>query len=179
MKKIFALLWFLCLSYCVHPAFCGQSNQSDFPWIVFFPAIFENAEDCNGTWGGDAVVDECGVCGGDGTPCPVASPNLISPTDGSGFSTCGGSTSVKVSFKWEPVVNAISYNYVIWSDYPHDTYADKTHLTQKILNLDLILESGNSSAKWYWKVQAVNGTVKSEFSDVYLVKIGFSKIPCL
>ena len=26
-------------------------------------------QDCAGTWGGDAVVDECGVCGGDNTSC--------------------------------------------------------------------------------------------------------------
>jgi hypothetical protein len=26
-------------------------------------------QDCAGDWGGDAVIDECGVCGGDGSGC--------------------------------------------------------------------------------------------------------------
>jgi hypothetical protein len=26
-------------------------------------------QDCAGTWGGDAVIDECDVCGGDNTSC--------------------------------------------------------------------------------------------------------------
>lgn len=41
-------------------------------WPIFLPAIIGNNgehPDCNGEPGGTAVIDECGVCGGDGTTC--------------------------------------------------------------------------------------------------------------
>ena len=44
------------LSKCV----CDEDSSNDNSTCV---------QDCSGTWGGDAVEDECGVCGGDNTSC--------------------------------------------------------------------------------------------------------------
>ncbi len=49
------------------------------PKNVIFPVntfLLSKAKDCNGEKGGDAVIDECGVCGGNGDTCSVGScPN--------------------------------------------------------------------------------------------------------
>jgi|GEM_PF-5426061 len=81
-----------------------QRRSNTFPWPLFLPALMTKSgphpqpdcngtlggtaridhcgvcvegttgrtaciQDCRGVWGGDAVLDRCGVCGGDGTSC--------------------------------------------------------------------------------------------------------------
>ena len=39
--------------------------------ILIAMVIVLQISDCNGECGGDAVVDECGICEGDGSLCTV------------------------------------------------------------------------------------------------------------
>ncbi len=51
----------------------GVAIKNDFPWAMFLPAITHkkggDAVDCHGDTGGTAVLDSCGVCGGDDSTC--------------------------------------------------------------------------------------------------------------
>ena len=48
--------------------------------------------DCNGECGGDAVVDECGICEGDGSLCTVGLSLSIDETSGNAcsYGQCNG-----------------------------------------------------------------------------------------
>ena len=62
--------------------------------IINFPEIIE---DCNGDWGGAAILDECGVCGGNGLPPDCCNCGELSSGGNCSIfdecSVCGGDNS--------------------------------------------------------------------------------------
>ena len=60
-----------CSNCCGMPFPDDCSEACYFDYCGVCDDIPENdcVQDCAGEWGGDAVVDECGVCGGDGSSC--------------------------------------------------------------------------------------------------------------
>ncbi|HIF28897.1 MAG TPA: hypothetical protein EYQ40_10325, partial [Candidatus Marinimicrobia bacterium] len=51
------------------PDDCGEACYEDYCGVCDDIPDNDCVQDCAGTWGGDAVIDECGVCGGDNTSC--------------------------------------------------------------------------------------------------------------
>jgi len=51
------------------PDNCSEACYEDYCGVCDDIPDNDCVQDCSGTWGGDAVIDECGVCGGNNTSC--------------------------------------------------------------------------------------------------------------
>ncbi len=101
-KKYISLLTFVAVlsSYLM----VGNCIAANSPWAMFLPAVIGSGSgngggneitDCNGEVGGNAVFDECGVCGGDGSTCA---------NDGFERSTSGKVvTDMKTNLMWQDI----------------------------------------------------------------------------
>ena len=71
-----------CYDYVTHEVSFGDCDGATQMWVdADSPSNpYWNGsctQDCNGTWGGDAMVDDCGVCNGDGSSCAETDCNGV------------------------------------------------------------------------------------------------------
>jgi len=68
--------------------------------ILLFIGCSTEPEDCGGIAGGSAIVDICGVCNGDGSPCYIQGETITQEHQNMEFNFCYPSDSLGETFSF-------------------------------------------------------------------------------
>ena len=100
--------------------------------------------DCNGVCGGTAVIDDCGVCNGDGTSCLEMSPFICGPSGGTSDNVFQTQTSIVDGLKYAKLYFFTSAEDICWDMDYADLFDDMNNVSWQTLN-----NSGLSEAILY------------------------------